>query len=173
MPISGELRASLADYVADLRASPWADAWRWTDPVGWHITLAFLGSISPSTIPDIAARLSEVAARHTAFTVRTGELGAFPSMRRPRVLWVGVDDGTGKLADLANEVRASLGREPDESFLGHVTIARRSRRATPHFVVSDAAEAPIQTLRVREVSLVRTHLAGGAPRYRILRTFAF
>jgi 2'-5' RNA ligase len=106
VPIGEELRASLTSYVEQLRRSPLADAWRWTDPASWHITLAFLGDIAPSSVPVVADALREVAARHTVFTVPTGGLGVFPSSQRPRVLWYGLEDLEGRLAALAADASA-------------------------------------------------------------------
>ncbi|HET7667489.1 MAG TPA: RNA 2',3'-cyclic phosphodiesterase [Mycobacterium sp.] len=160
VPISAELRAALLDYVAELRASPWADDWRWTDPAGWHITLAFLGSISPSAVPDIAARVEEVAARHVSFTVEIGSLSAFPSLRRPRVLWIGVHDSRRALEQLAWDLRRVFGLPVIAPFVGHVTLAR-SRGAPIQLVATSAQlQQPFSTAVV-EVRLYRSEPGNG------------
>jgi 2'-5' RNA ligase len=172
VPISDELRALLADYVAEMRQLPRADSWRWTHPDGWHITLAFLGSISPASVPDIATKLAQVTARHTPFTTETRGLDAFPSLGRPRVLYLAVYDTVGMLAELARDVQKALDVEQSGPFRGHIPLARRPWRAPRDVVLPNVDCAPAESLRVGEVSLVRTHLRVPSPRYESLRAFA-
>jgi 2'-5' RNA ligase len=169
VPISDELRASLAQYVAELRKAPWADAWRWTDPASWHITLAFLGDLAPSSVPVIADALREVAARHTAFTVPTGGLGVFPSMRHPRVLWYGIDDSSGQLAALAVDVRAAL-HVDQAPFRGHITVARGGEHQDRRLTVRGFAP-PSGTVSIRSLCLFRSE-RGMLRRYQALATGA-
>jgi 2'-5' RNA ligase len=169
VPIGDELRASLAQYVAELRKAPWADAWRWTDPASWHVTLAFLGSISPASVPDIAAKLEEVAARRSAFTVSTGGLGAFPSMREPRVLWYGVDDPSGDLERLADNVRFALSVHKTSPFQAHITLGRLPRRfKRPRASLQSARTLPMQRVKLTGVTLFRSHQCGDSTHYRVL-----
>jgi 2'-5' RNA ligase len=171
VPISDELRASLAKYVAELRKAPWADAWRWTDPASWHITLAFLGDLAPSSVPVIADALREVAARHTAFTVPTGGLGAFPSARRPRVLWYGVEDPSAELTTLATNVRMALGLHEVEAFRGHITLARIRENSATRAGPSDAVNASALSLGISHLDFVRSRLRSGPARYEVLGHF--
>jgi 2'-5' RNA ligase len=159
VPIGDELRASLAEYVAELRKAPWADAWRWTDPASWHVTLAFLGNISPSSVPVIADALREVAGRHTAFTVPTGGVGAFPSAQRPRVLWYGIEDSAAKLTNLASDVRSSLDVDQSDVLRGHITLARRRRGWTDELQRTpppNVSKVERSTLKVEMIALVRS-----------------
>jgi 2'-5' RNA ligase len=172
VPISDELRALLADYVAEMRQLPGADSWRWTDADGWHITLAFLGSISPASVPEIAAKLREVAARHSPFTVETGDLGAFPSWPRARVLWSGVHDPARRFEALAHQVRLELELDEEEAPpRSHVTLARArsggGRFPAPGLPVP-FEDAPALRLLVDRLDLYRTHQDSGGSRYEIL-----
>jgi len=112
---------------------------RWIRPEGIHLTLKFLGDTPLEKVPRIRAAL-EAVARHAppcAFTV--GGLGCFPNLRRPRVIWVGVQEPTGRLAalqDAIEEVVAPFGYPPEgRGFTPHLTLGRVSRRASR----SDAA----------------------------------
>lgn len=157
VPIADEVRTTLAQYVDELRREPWADDWRWTDPASWHITLAFLGSVSSASIPELAATLDDVASRHTPLTVETGSPGAFPSLRRPRVLWVGVRDQTGALSDLATDVQAALGVLIASPFVGHVTLARSARTGGLD-LATNATWGPSVRLEVGEARLYRSNI---------------
>ena len=96
------LREVLRASVAELRHDAALDAaWRWTDPEGWHITLAFLGATAPHAVPGIADRLARDLAGREGFSVTTGGIGAFPARGRARVLWYGIEDADRRLAELA------------------------------------------------------------------------
>ncbi|MHC5021506.1 MAG: RNA 2',3'-cyclic phosphodiesterase, partial [Planctomycetota bacterium] len=111
---------------------------RLTDPSRLHMTLAFLGEVAESRIPEIVAALEMAAAGHGPVRVAVGAPGAFPSLQRPRVLWFGVPDADGAVGALAESVHAELEaiglpreRRP---FRPHVTFARvRSGRLESRF----------------------------------------
>ena len=121
------LRAALWDATAPLREA--GPSVRWT-PVGQlHITLRFLGDVPTGSIGEIDERLSEAAAACASFTLPLGGVGAFPSLRRPRVLWLG--SGSGELSTLHSAVETALkacGFAPeDRPFRPHVTLGRVKR----------------------------------------------
>src|ERR687894_1412208 len=80
-------------------ALAWARRWssddrmRWTRPENIHLTLKFLGDIRAEALDGIRDALGEACAQHASFDTALAELGAFPSARRARVLWVGVGAG--------------------------------------------------------------------------------
>jgi 2'-5' RNA ligase len=169
VPIGEELRASLTSYVEQLRRAPLADAWRWTDPASWHITLAFLGDIAPSSVPVVADALREVAARHTVFTVPTGGLGVFPSSQRPRVLWYGLEDLEGRLAALAADVRSALQVDEDRPFHSHITLARGRESVISPVTQLAHLYGDVDGLSIDRICLYRT----GRGSYRRLREARF
>src|SRR5687767_8491074 len=89
VPLGDALRTHLARAVAAWRSREDVAGMRWTDAEGWHLTLAFLGSVPASDAPRIIAKAGKVAGAHTPMTVTTGRLGAFPSPARARVAWYG------------------------------------------------------------------------------------
>jgi len=64
---------------------------RWTEPDEVHLTLKFFGEVANSEVDAISSVLVEVAGRFRPFDMRFGPIGAFPSPRRPRVVWLGVE----------------------------------------------------------------------------------
>ena len=113
---------------------------RWVRAEGVHLTLKFLGDTPTDKLPEIKPALAAVA-RHApacAFTVEG--IGCFPNPRRPRVVWVGVQEPTGRLAALQDgieEALAPLGYEPERrGFTPHLTLGRVGRKASR----SDAAQ---------------------------------
>jgi len=172
VPIGEELRGQLASFVERLRRPPAAAALRWSEPSGWHVTLAFLGPITPSTIGTLKKGLRPVAAAQRPFSVTSAGLGAFPSPRDMRVLWYGVDDPSGELGALAAAVSACAGLPPQGVFRAHLTLARSkdSGRGTVAMgtVAADAGEPPRGTIRVDRIELYRSHLSRGPAEYEVL-----
>jgi 2'-5' RNA ligase len=105
---------------------------RWTEPNGLHLTLKFLGEIDDSQVQPVADALQQVSARNDWLTLRIAGFGAFPSLRRASVLWVGVTADPRLLAlqrDL-EETLAPLGYASEErAFRPHLTVARTQRGA--------------------------------------------
>ena len=63
---------------------------RWVKPSSIHLTLKFLGNILPIQVDDIAAAVAQLVRDEPPITLGAGGLGAFPSQRKPRVIWVGL-----------------------------------------------------------------------------------
>jgi len=107
---------------------------RWVRAEGIHLTLKFLGDTPTEKLPDIKQALAAVARHAPACTFTVGELGCFPNPRRPRVVWVGVQEPTGRmelLQDAIEEVMIPLGYSPEgRGFTPHLTLGR-IRRRTP------------------------------------------
>lgn len=101
---------------------------KWVEPENVHWTLHFFGETPEERVPDIAAALREAAEGLSAFPVKLGRAGAFPSTRSPRVAWLGLASGENELVGLAERVRralASRGFEVEERpFKAHLTLGR-------------------------------------------------
>ena len=129
------VRDALLEAQAALRvAAPRADV-RWAARGQLHLTLKFLGAVADADVPRVSSALDVVAADTAPIALAAAGLGAFPSVRRPRVLWGGLTEGAAALAALAAAIDravAPLGF-PSESrpFSAHLTIGRvRSPRGT-------------------------------------------
>jgi 2'-5' RNA ligase len=109
----------------------------WSRPEGWHLTLKFLGPVAADRIDPLLERLPGCTVRHQPFAIQLTGFGAFPTARRPRVLWIGLepDDGAASLVALAREiddVTATLGHPSEERpFSPHLTVARLNTERTP------------------------------------------
>ena len=73
---------------------------RWARPEGTHLTLQFLGDVPRDSIQGIQEELRKAAAGISRFTLEVTGVGAFPSTRRPRVIWVGLDGDKQHVASL-------------------------------------------------------------------------
>jgi 2'-5' RNA ligase len=101
---------------------------RWVRPEGIHLTLKFLGEVPATQIEAIATGMQSASAPHAPFGLTVQGLGCFPDPRRPRVVWVGVEEPSGALARLQREVERAmtpLGFAPEKRrFSPHLTLGR-------------------------------------------------
>jgi 2'-5' RNA ligase len=162
--LSAEVRAAVAGAQARVRAAaPRADV-RWLDPQAFHLTLKFLGAVPDERVAAVSAALESVAsAAPLALEVRG--LGAFPTSRRPRVLWAGIAAGAPDLVALAAAVERAfipLGfATEDRPFRAHLTIGRvrspRDARALAKAIEGEGAVA-LGAWTANEVVLYQSHL---------------
>lgn len=143
---------------------------RWSRPEGRHLTLTFLGEVADERIPWISEALADVASRRIGFDAAFDALGGFPTVRRPRVLWLGIGEGADELSTLATDVERAL--EPlgfageDRPFRAHYTLARFPKpQVIERLPEVDVPRAPF---RIGEVVLFRSQLHPKGARYTAL-----
>ena len=101
---------------------------RWVRPEAIHLTLKFFGDIPETAVADIAAVVEKAAAAEAPLTFSIGGAGVFPDLRRPRVLWLGMDGDVPRLLRLQKEIEGGLGvagfPAEERPFRPHLTLAR-------------------------------------------------
>ena len=165
--ISPEIKQRLEVVSKDLQRSLQGVPIRWVPVENIHVTLKFLGDVSESNLDLLKEGLEAEATRHAPFDISAGELGAFPTIRRPRVLWVNVQ-APSELEALQRGVdseAARLGYDREERpFSPHLTIGRVSRNANSKDVrrISEHLESIkvgyIGAARIRDLHLYRSDL---------------
>jgi 2'-5' RNA ligase len=146
-----------------------------------HLTLHFLGQLSRRDVEALQVAVARAVARHRPFGVVVEGVGAFPDIRRPRVLWAGVGGADlPKLivlqADLGDALRAA-GLTVEDRFQPHLTLARvvRPPRAAERTLLREWSTAWLGKgfgdVPVEHVNLMRSQLGGGPARYTTLATF--
>lgn len=164
------VRRVLADLTAQLAEAGLPV--RWTPESAFHLTLRWLGDRDDEDRAAVTAILQEIGARFEPFDGAFGSLGAFPSPRRPRVIWIAVEAGP-RLRLLRDELERRLARDgfgrDDRSFRPHVTLGRAKRDARPGafrpFVATSDTLGIDAPFPVSSVDLVRSHLEPGGARY--------
>ena len=100
----------------------------WTRPEGIHLTLKFLGEVPELKVKEILQALSGAAQGFGNLNLDVAGAGAFPNMKTPRVLWLGVTGDVEKLGLLqavVEDAMVKLGFEQEErKFSPHLTLAR-------------------------------------------------
>jgi 2'-5' RNA ligase len=101
---------------------------RWVRPEGMHLTLKFFGYVYESDVANISDVVKNNVANMKTLLLNVRSVGAFPSVNRPRVLWLGIDGDTDALINLQMEIDAGLEgygfKKEDRLFRPHLTLAR-------------------------------------------------
>lgn len=123
-----EVRARVAEHIARLRdAGPHVRA-SWDRAEKLHVTLKFLGEIEQTRVEALTRAAARAAESVQGFELGIEGAGAFPPRGLPRVLWLGVRDPSGGLADLQGRLEDECAGEgfarEERPFHPHLTIAR-------------------------------------------------
>ncbi len=99
---------------------------RWVVQENLHFTLKFLGAVEEEKITSIIKAVGRVVRPAQPFSLSAGGIGVFPDIRKPRVLWVGLEaQGLQMLSQEVEAVLEPLGFAPEKrGFQPHLTIGR-------------------------------------------------
>ena len=111
---------------------------RWVRPENIHLTLKFLGDTPTGAVERIGAEMADAAGEFAPILLVVKGLGVFPGIKRPRVVWVGIDGDTQALLALQNRLEEQLGgfgfpREK-RAFKAHLTLGRIKNAVNPEIV---------------------------------------
>ncbi|HEX7050291.1 MAG TPA: RNA 2',3'-cyclic phosphodiesterase [Longimicrobiales bacterium] len=145
---------------------------RWLEPESIHLTLKFLGWVRPENADAMGRIMADAAAKTDPFVLSLDGYGAFPSIRRPRVIWAGVE-ATPPLRCLKHDVEwafAPHGFEREvRAFQPHITLGRAKRDARAgdlrefERIISEMSYR--STVQVDTVDLMRSQLLPTGARY--------
>lgn len=147
---------------------------RWVEVNKVHITIKFLGDVAEKNIPGIAELIQAETKKNKVFDISVGGFGAFPSLSKPRVLWVGIESGEEfhHLQQRINGEISRLGYPADNrKFDPHLTLGRISRNVRKNelqqikAVVSGHRIGFIGAARITEVGLFKSVLKPGGAVY--------
>ena len=102
---------------------------KWVEPQNFHVTLLFLGEIDDQDLVNACRATAKAAAKEAPFTLRVGGVGAFPTPRRPKILWGGITAGTEALVRLQAAIAVPLSelgsyRQEERGYTPHLTLGR-------------------------------------------------
>jgi len=164
-----EVKAALGGYIASLRKV--AEGVKWEKEEKLHVTLKFLGEVDEATAEAAAFVTGSRARNYAPFEMSTGNLGGFPNLQTPRILYAGLSENPG-LSALQNEIDEALephGFEREtRRFIQHVTIGRVNgrMRTTGPLPIPEKIQFTIS-----EISIVRSVLGKSGSTYSPLHTF--
>ncbi len=124
--IDSQAAQKIAGLVFALKKSE-ADV-KWITEDQTHLTLKFLGNVDQGKIEEITSALSSVSSNFKSFTIRFSNIGAFPNLDKPRVIWLGIDKGADDLKKLSLSIENALEKlgfeKETRGFVPHLTLGR-------------------------------------------------
>ena len=169
-----DVRKRLIEHITRLRNSMTEVRASWSREENLHLTLKFLGDIPVTRVAMLSDAVQRAARAVDEFELIIGGCGTFPSHGPPRVLWVGIEDSSGKLSQLHKALEdqcATVGFDPEQRpFHPHLTLARLrkpqgSRRlAQLHKDFGFSQEA----VAVSELAVVRSELRSEGSKHTVI-----
>jgi len=147
LDIDEDIRRRIARFMDGIRG--FAPETRWVEPESLHLTLKFIGELPENTVDGIKHELETIHAETAQLQFRG--YGFFPTVKSPRVFWLGVEAGP-QLAALAAAVDASVSSlgipKEDRAFSPHLTLARGAvGSGSPRWRKSDGPNRTFQQLQ--------------------------
>ncbi len=181
IPLPPELLAQLATIQRRLDRRVPHGSVRWVQTNGIHLTLKFLGDVAVDRVPDFERALEAVACHAPRSTFTVEGLGCFPNPSRPRVVWIGVQEPSDRLAALQDGVEEAMshfGFQPEgRGFSPHLTLGRIGRRASRDDAtqvgraVAALTTGPLGEVHVSKFALIRSTLKPTGAEYTTLSEF--
>ena len=166
-------------HIEELLKKTGIDA-KWVKPNDIHLTLKFLGDTPIDKIEPIVQIIQTTAQTSQIFSIELTQLGAYPQIEKPRVIWIGVNRGrdeTKKIVLLLKEELEKIGFVKEKrDFDPHVTIGRL-RSAQNHFALFKAIKEfqinPTITQEVTHITFLKSTLTPQGPIYETLQKIDF
>ena len=122
--ISDEARSAISSLIRKLKEIE--SSIRWVDPVNLHLTLKFIGEIEEVRLQNLKMALDKSLDKISVFRYTLSGKGCFPNCKRPRVLWISVNDHEEKMNILHQQI---------ETEFHAVNILREKRKFKPHLTI--------------------------------------
>lgn len=170
--IPDEIKGKIARFQKQVAADE--KSIRWVNVKNIHITLKFIGEIPESLVEKIVISIFEKPPQINTFEIGLKGTGAFPNLRRPRVVWVGITSGNEQLTKLVTYLEAQLTilgiPKENRKFKSHVTIGRiknNQKLKNPEiFDNPDALDAG--EFQAQKIVLMKSELKPSGAEYSVL-----
>lgn len=164
-----EIRDKIAGVQAVFRKLPLNV--KWVETENLHLTIRFIGATDRALVEPLLSTIKEGLVRVNAFPLFLRRVGVFPSLKAPRVLWVGVEETPSLLYlyRLVEEAVRSLGFPPDaKRFSPHVTLGRFRTGANGLLlrqVMDEIGNVELGKFQVDGIALIASELTPRGPIY--------
>jgi len=144
---------------------------KWIEPKNIHLTLKFLGEVTEENIPKIISAIKESIQGIQPFSLEIINLGVFPSLEYPRVIWAGIEKGKEDLKKLAERVEEAMLKlkfpKEKRGFSEHLTLGRVRSNKNKNNLIQQLSQASFPALRQDIVSVIlyQSNLTSQGPIY--------
>lgn len=177
--LTDELKHSIQKVIHCYQELVPAGLVKWVATRNLHITIKFLGDTPISLIPSIQEKMDQLASKESDFWMTAAGAGMFPTARKPRVIWLGLN-GKTELSRISQEL---------DDFLTGLNFSREERPFSPHLTIGrvyqGVEEQKLLTLGkiilgnqpgilnrmlVKNISLIKSDLHPDGPIYTTIHT---
>lgn len=148
---------------------------KWVEPQNLHVTLLFLGEVDDRDVPCVCKIVADCAQKLPAFSMTVATVGCFPNPRRPRIIWIGIGEGTQPLCQIHDALEIPLlelgFRREDRRYTPHITLGRvRTDRPADAFAAALAKLTGWKggDVMVTEILIMASKLTPQGPEYTVL-----
>lgn len=171
-------RGLVLGHIARLKEKvPHAKA-SWARDANLHLTLKFLGEIPTASVAEFSKAVSLAVTNVQPFSIRLEQTGIFPAHGQPRVLWIGINDLSSRLARLHARLEEESARvgfaKETRPFHPHLTIARlrQADNARALAVAHKQIEFDPVAIAVAELLVIRSELSSEGSKYTVVSRHA-
>ncbi len=148
---------------------------RWIAKDNFHLTLKFLGEVGDEKVDKINYVISGIVQSIKPFRVLFSDLGVFPDLNYPRIIWVGVKEGSSELKNIAEKIENSLlpfGFEKEKRpFSCHLTVGRTKSFKTKNISFENMG-TDLSPFILERIDLMQSFLEKAGPEYKCLKSFS-
>ncbi len=143
-----------------------------------HISLKFLGDLNSVEIEKTSATLQNISQKYYTFTVSLSKnIGIFPTLTRPRVIWIGIEKGSDIIFQIYQSIEKRLKSEPfyqkEKQFTAHITLARIKYLKYPQKLCDYLKDININPITdfIKKIDLIESQLTKEGPLYKVTKSF--
>jgi RNA 2',3'-cyclic 3'-phosphodiesterase len=172
--IPADVQRAISQGTGFMRNSFQKPLVRWVESQNIHLTLKFLGDVSPEKLERIAVALKDEIKSRERFSMTVNGLGVFPNSSHPRIIWIGLTAPPAliELQRCVEQFSSRMGYAPEERpFSPHLTIGRIGQAATQAGLAEIKAALDshsignIGTVQVDSLNIYKSDLQAGGPVY--------
>ncbi len=151
---------------------------QWVKPGNIHLTLKFLGYINLDELAKLKGGLEKAAEKFSPFFVTVEEIGGFPSIDKPRVIWIGISQGGELLKVINRAIEDNLAESgfprAERSFQPHLTLGRVRSAKHKETLIKEVTKERVSIggVRVNKISIYKSVLTSQGPVYSLLADVA-
>ena len=174
--INEEIKNKLSEFLTQPKKID-ADV-KWVACENIHLTLKFLGHIEENILPALNKIINDAASCLRPFDINIENIGAFPSLKKPRVIFVCAQDKESnllKIFEMIDKGIEELGiMRESKKYVGHITLGRiKSRKNVPRLInaLNSGVGYFFGQEKVNHISLMQSKLTPKGPIYTRLKNF--
>ncbi len=159
----GQIQSHLRETGADIK---------WVKPSNIHLTLKFLGEIPEDQVKNAQKILNDIVPSHPSYSLKLKQLGAFPKIDRPKIIWIGIEQGMDETMQLAKDIEESFFKEgfpkDDKPFSPHITLGRQRSSTNSYKLTSELKNYKIKEIQphaIDSIILLESTLTPQGPIY--------